>query len=443
MGAFFIRGKKGKKMAVKTYAEALAFIHGRRKFTKDPSLERMRRFAHYLGDPQKKTRFVHVTGTNGKGSTVAYLSKLLQAHGLEVGTFTSPYITRFNERIRLNGRDIPDEILVELVQRLEPVVLRLDQEYDGQGPKEFEVVTMLMFLYFAKVQPDYALVEVGIGGTYDSTNILIPELAVITSVSYDHMQILGDSLTQIATAKAGIIKANKPVVIGKMAEESLAVIEKRAKEMGAPYYRAGLEFNVFQKKRDFLGEVFDYTGLNYVQKSLKTRLLGAYQVENASVALTAFLVLAQNAKIKVYPKEIAHALADTTWPGRTELVLQEPLVMLDGAHNEDGIKRLRQMLKERFATQHIYVIMAILADKQVELMLEQIKSLPNVTLIAVTFEAPRKVADIVALKKKEQIQVEMDWATAFKQVLNEMSVDDMILFTGSLYFIAEVRKYFK
>lgn len=431
-------------MAVKTYADALAFIHGRRKFTKDPGLERMRRFAHYLGDPQKKTRFVHVTGTNGKGSTVAYLSELLQAHGFEVGTFTSPYITRFNERIRLNGKDIPDETLVELVQQLEPVVLRLDQEYSGQGPKEFEVVTMLMFLYFAKVQPDYALVEVGIGGTYDSTNILTPELSVITSVSYDHMQILGDSLTQIATAKAGIIKKEKPVVIGKMTEESLTVIEKRAKEVSAPYYRAGSEFSVHQKKKsNFLGEVFDYTGLEHTQKALKTKLLGAHQVENAGVALTAFLVLAKEAKIKIYPKEIERAIANTTWPGRTELVLQEPLVMLDGAHNEDGIKQLRQMLQEKFVTQHIYVIMAILADKQVELMIEQIKSLPNVTLIAVTFEAPRQVADIVALQKKEEISIEAAWPTAFKRVLNEMSGDDMILFTGSLYFIAEVRKYFK
>lgn len=430
-------------MTVKTYADALAFIHGRRKFTKDPDLGRMRRFAHYLGDPQKKTRFIHVTGTNGKGSTVAYLSELLQAHGFEIGTFTSPYITRFNERIRLNGRDIPDEVLIELVQQLEPVVLRLDQEYAGQGPKEFEVVTMLMFLYFAKVQPDYALVEVGIGGTYDSTNILTPELAVITSVSYDHMQILGDSLTQIATAKAGIIKEKKPVVVGNLTRESLTVIEKRAKECSAPLYRAGYEFKAKYKQRSgFLGETFDYTGLEYQQKDLKLGLLGAFQVENASVALTAFLVLAKVHGFKVFPKASKRALAKTSWPGRTELILQEPLVMLDGAHNEAGIRGLRQMLKEKFSTQQVYVIMAVLADKQVEMMIEQIKSLPNVTLIAVAFDAPRQVADIKSLKEKEQIQIKPDWPNAFKQVLSEMSADDLILFTGSLYFIAEVRKYF-
>ncbi len=197
----------------------------------------MRRFAHYLGDPQKKTKFIHVTGTNGKGSTVAFLSELLQSQGFRVGTFTSPYITRFNERIALDGEPISDQMLVELLNELLPVISRLDEEYAGEGPKEFEVVTMLMFLYFAKMAPDYAVVEVGIGGLYDSTNILIPELAVITEVALDHTQILGDTLAKIATAKAGIIKQARPVVVGKLVPECLAVIKAQAVKRNAPLYQ--------------------------------------------------------------------------------------------------------------------------------------------------------------------------------------------------------------
>ena len=430
-------------MQIQNYAEALAFIHGRRKFTKSPDLARMRKFAHYLGDPQQKVKFIHVTGTNGKGSTVAYLSNLLQSQGFTVGTFTSPFITRFNERIAVNGVPIADEKLVELVQKIKPVVERLDAEYAGEGPKEFEVVTMLMFLYFAEIVPDYAVVEVGIGGTYDSTNILTPVLSVITEVALDHIQILGDTLAQIAQVKAGIIKAKRPVVVGALDAESLQVITQVANEKEAKLYTTPSDYSWnLAKTQDFWGQIFTYNGFGKSYRKLKIKLLGDYQVANASLALSAFLCLAQLEKFTPRESEIRKALITTSWPARFELINEEPLVVLDGAHNLDAVKKLAQILKTRFSEWQIYVVMSVLADKRAPEMFACLQALPNVTLSAVEFDAPRAVADFEFLQGDGAIKYYSDWREVLPIVLREMSADDMLLFTGSLYFVSEVRNYF-
>ena len=201
---------------IQNYADALAFIHGRTKFKKIPTLKRMRRFLAELGNPEQGQRYIHVTGTNGKGSTVAMLRSMLLDSGLTVGSFTSPFITRFNERIEYNAQQISDDDLVRLTQRLEPVVEKLDRELPTGGPTEFEIDTALMFCYMAEKKPDVVLLEVGIGGLYDSTNVIIPNVSVITTVGWDHMKYLGNTLGAIAKQKAGIIKQAVPVVIGKL-----------------------------------------------------------------------------------------------------------------------------------------------------------------------------------------------------------------------------------
>ena len=205
---------------IESYAEALNFIHGRTKFKKIPTLDRMRLFLDRLGNPQKGLKYVHITGTNGKGSTVAMLRSMLMKAGLNVGSFTSPFITRFNERIALNAEPISDEDLTRLARKVEPVVQQLDQELPTGGPTEFEIDTAIMFCYFAEKQPDLVLLEVGIGGLYDSTNVITPLVSVITTVSWDHMKYLGDTLAKIAHQKAGIIKKGVPVVIGQLPSSS-------------------------------------------------------------------------------------------------------------------------------------------------------------------------------------------------------------------------------
>lgn len=428
--------KWGIKLQVTSYKEALAFIHGRRKFTKSPDLERMKKFAHYLGDPQKKTKFIHVTGTNGKGSTVAFLAHLLHEQGFSVGTFTSPFITQFNERISIDFHQISDEELVELVNKVIPVVKRLDDEYNGEGPKEFEVVTMLMFLYFAKKRPDYAVVEVGIGGTYDSTNILMPEISVITEVALDHTQILGETLSEIANAKAGIIKEKRPVVVGKLARKSLEIIKEVARKNDAKLYQAKKDFNAVAKSNvKPWEEIFEYQGFG-IDETFEINLLGTYQIENASLALSTFLVLAKKEGFRPIIDQIKSALKKTTWPGRFEKISSKPLIVLDGAHNEDAVQKLVKTLKERFATQKIYVIASILADKSSNQMRTLLEELPNVELLNVDFDAPRQVS------QPDQKSYE-NWRDALSEVLAKISSGELLLFTGSLYFISEVRNYWR
>ena len=205
-------------MFVNNYNDALAFIHGRTKFKKIPTLDRMRDFMKRLGNPHEKVKAIHVTGTNGKGSTTAYLRDLIAEQGYNVGTFTSPFIEKFNERISVNGKMISDEEIVRLVNIIGPVVKEMDSDWRDRegGPTEFEIVTAMMFVYFAEGHVDYAVIEVGIGGLFDSTNVITPLMSVITTVAMDHAHILGDTIAKIATHKAGIIKYKKPILIGKL-----------------------------------------------------------------------------------------------------------------------------------------------------------------------------------------------------------------------------------
>jgi folylpolyglutamate synthase/dihydrofolate synthase len=218
---------------VKDYDEALNFIHGRTKFKKSDHLNRMRKFLELLGDPQEEISAIHVAGTNGKGSTVAYLRDLLMSQGYTVGTFTSPFLVRFNERISVDGEPISDATLISLVNQVQPIVAKLDASYPEGGPTEFEIITATMFLYF-KDHVDVAVIEVGIGGLLDSTNVFTPAVSVITTIGFDHMKLLGNTLPKIAAQKAGIIKPSVPVVAGRLPQSAMQVVEKTATSNKSP-----------------------------------------------------------------------------------------------------------------------------------------------------------------------------------------------------------------
>ncbi len=218
---------------INSYQEALAFIHGRTKFKKIPTLKRMRRFLDELGAPDKRINAIHIAGTNGKGSTLAFLRNIFQEDGKTVGSFTSPFLMKFNERISVNGVPISDSEILRLAQTVYPIVKKLDDELPEGGPTEFEIVTAMMFTYFAEGHADIILIEVGLGGLFDSTNVIVPKVSVITSIGWDHMHILGDTLPKIAAQKAGIIKPGVPVVVGGVDQESLAVIKKPPRKRAA------------------------------------------------------------------------------------------------------------------------------------------------------------------------------------------------------------------
>ncbi|AUI78266.1 bifunctional folylpolyglutamate synthase/dihydrofolate synthase [Lactiplantibacillus pentosus] len=435
---------------IETYSDALAFIHGRTKFKKAPTLQRMRQFLHELGDPQLQVHGIHVAGTNGKGSTVANLRELFMADGLTVGTFTSPFITRFNERISVDGTPISDTDLVELVQQVQPVVAKLDATLESGGPTEFEIITAMMFLYFAAQPIDIAIIEVGLGGLYDSTNVWTPAVSVITTIGYDHMQILGDTLTAIATQKAGIIKPQIPVVVGKLPAEAQDVMVQTAADQQAPLQTLDVDFTTKLLAPQGWQERFNFDGLDEHFKDLTTPLLGDYQVDNAAVALAAYLTYHQQTQVPVSASDVKKALAGTQWPGRFERLNADPLIMIDGAHNEPAITELAATLRERFGQQTVYVIFAVLADKQHQQMIQTLGALPNVHLLLAQFAGPnakRQATDPSTLAAEmpsgHSAAVFDNWQAALMQALQEMSSDDVLLLTGSLYFISDVRAYFK
>ncbi|MFR0583999.1 bifunctional folylpolyglutamate synthase/dihydrofolate synthase [Limosilactobacillus mucosae] len=434
---------------IQNYDDALAFIHGRTKFKKIPTLKRMRRFLQELGNPQENLDYLHITGTNGKGSTTAMLRSMLMADGLSVGTFTSPFIVRFNERISLNGQPIPDDELVKTVQKVAPVVDYLDEVLPEGGPTEFEIDTAIMFTWFAKMRPDVVILEVGIGGLFDSTNVIVPKVSGIVSVGYDHMHVLGDTLDEIAAQKAGIIKPKVPVVIGRLPKAARQVIIETAKDKQAPLYENGRQFTAKKLNDHQLKNEIEYDGLMIHRQRFQLGLLGEYQVDNAAVAITMAQLYLKQQGLPIDVRSFRQGLADTRWPGRLEVVNDSPLVVLDGAHNLPGMQALTTTIKDDFKNMEIYVLVAILVDKQYQLMLGEIASLPNVHLMLTNFAGPGPNRPSADLKKAAQdietrwpIKTAASWQEGLLKISKEASADDAILITGSLYFISEVRSFF-
>lgn len=434
---------------IQNYDDALAFIHGRTKFKKVPTLKRMRRFLQELGNPQENLDYLHITGTNGKGSTTAMLRSMLMADGLSVGTFTSPFIVRFNERISLNGQPIPDDELVKTVQKVAPIVDYLDEVLPEGGPTEFEIDTAIMFTWFAKMRPDVVILEVGIGGLFDSTNVIVPKVSGIVSVGYDHMHVLGDTLGEIAAQKAGIIKPKVPVVIGRLPKAARQVIIEAAQDKQAPLYENGRQFTAKKLNDHQLKNEIEYDGLMIHRQRFQLGLLGEYQVDNAAVAITMAQLYLKQQGLPIDVRSFRQGLADTRWPGRLEVVNDSPLVVLDGAHNLPGMQALTTTIKDDFKNMEIYVLVAILADKQYQLMLGEIASLPNVHLMLTNFAGPGPKRPSADLKKAAQdietrwpIKTAASWQEGLLKISKEASADDAILITGSLYFISEVRSFF-
>ena len=434
---------------ISTYEEALNFIHGRTKFKKIPTLKRMRRFLAELGNPQDGLRYIHVTGTNGKGSAVAMMRSMLLASGLDVGSFTSPFITRFNERIEYNAKQISDEDLVRLTNQVAKVVAKLDQELPEGGPTEFEIDTAIMFCYMAEKKPDVVLLEVGIGGLFDSTNVIIPAVSVITTVGWDHMKYLGNTLAEIAQQKAGIIKDGKPVVIGNLPESAERVVRSTAAKLNSTVYALGDDFKISKEKSHHFYAEIKYQGPGLPNFCCQLGLGGDYQVENAGVALMATQQFLNSLHLPVDRTALKKGLASTCWPGRLEVVNDSPLVLLDGAHNLPGVQALVKTIKDDFSDRDVYLLVAILADKQYDLMLGELASLGNVHITVTHFAGPgpkRPSADLATVAKevpaRYPIQVNEQWQLAFQEIASQLSSEDVMIVTGSLYFISEVRHLF-
>lgn len=425
-----------------TIEEAIDWIHSRLPFGSRPGLERVKELLKRVDNPEVKVPTIHIAGTNGKGSTVTYLRCMLEELGLKVGTFTSPYIEHFNERIAINGHGISDDHIIGYVEKYQELIQEMDQQPESAGITEFETLTVMALDYFLDEQVDIAIVEVGLGGLLDSTNVVKPILTAITTIGKDHTEILGETIEKIAFQKAGIIKKKIPVVIGNVGEEAFSVINGEAEKQHSTVYRYNKEYKVEYLHPDKgWGEIFDFYGEAGKLPKIKVPLLGRHQVENAAVAIQLFYLYCQMQKINFIDRDVYQGLTKARWPARMEKISNEPLIVLDGAHNDHAMRRLAENLKKEFPNREIHILFSALASKNIDQMIAILQKVPNVHLYLTTFDYPRAIE----LTKMEQFENEKTeivslWQFGLGEILEKMSADDLMLVTGSLYFVSQVRE---
>lgn len=419
------------------YQEAVAYLDNMGKFGSHLGLERIRGLAALLGHPEQKIRTIHVTGTNGKGSVVSFLSNILRAAGKKVGSYTSPHFVRYNERICLNGEDINDREFAALTEKVKGA-LDAWMKNGGEQPTQFEFITAMAFLYFAEKQVDYAVIEVGMGGLYDSTNIIIPEVSVITNVTLEHTDRLGKTVEAIAAQKAGIIKQTVPVVTCADGA-ALQVIADTAGKLDAPLYVYGKDFSVTEEKSSMAGQTFRYAS---GKKSLEVEihLAGEHQMVNGAAALKTAELLAEKDPA-ITEKAVLSGMAQTKWPGRLELIHQHPDIILDGAHNPSGVTVLRKALDLYYPHAHRTFVFGMMADKDVSKVSEILfrDSDTIYTVLAHTgnrAETPEKLA-----KRLHKNAVPMkDLAEAYHKAVAETGPEDVVIVCGSLYLIGTFKE---
>ncbi|NQN78371.1 bifunctional folylpolyglutamate synthase/dihydrofolate synthase [Streptococcus suis] len=388
-------------------------------------MEKIEYALELLGNPQFAVPVIHVAGTNGKGSTIAFMRQLFQAHGLRVGSFVSPHMVSVHDRICIDSQPISDHDFQCYLQK----VYDLEQEVAARYEpfRYFEVMVLIMFLYFTDQQPDLALVEVGIGGLLDTTNVVAPALSVITSIGMDHQDLLGSTLREIAEQKAGIIKESVPVVLGPLCPETTAICRHIAQDKQASVYQFGQEFTY---------KAGQFSNADLELSELVLGLAGQHQEENAAVALQTFLLYMASSQQAISPQLIQQALAQTNWAGRLELVAQEPKIYLDGAHNVPAIERLVEFIQEQ--EEPVTILFSALRRKDFQEMLGLLEEkLPHTALVLTSFAYDGALS--------EENRQGRDYVEDYQQFIEDWqsSEQGMLIVTGSLYFISEVRRIFK
>lgn len=420
-------------------------IHEFNRFGMVLGLDRMEKLLRRLGNPQDDLKVIHVAGTNGKGSVSKYLEEGLSACGYKMGLYTSPYIETFNERIRYDGADISDEDLEYYGQKV--VSAAEAMVADGlDSPTEFEVVTAIAFLYFAGRQADITILEVGLGGIGDSTNVVKSPLAsVITSISYDHMAQLGSSLAEIAVNKAGIIKTGCPVIANVPQRDAAKIIARKAYAMGSRLYDISGIHAAVSDETPFSQKV----SMELYEKSysdVEISMVGRHQAENLKTALATLEILRKSGAVKLDREALYEGLKRARQPGRFEVISEDPLVIIDGAHNEAGAQALQKTMAQHFAGKKILLVAGILADKEIDSI---VKFLTKITdhIIVTEPDNPRKLA---AEKLAEHVadfgaaaEVVSDAEAAVHRAKELADGYDVILFAGSLYLIGDVRRLWR
>lgn len=419
------------------YTESVAYIHSFPRLAKTGDHQRILTLLHALGDPQKRGHYIHVTGTNGKGSAANAIAHILEASGLSVGLYTSPFIMRFNERMMIDHQPIPDAELVKAVAVGQQALTQLRQATPDFGVTEFEFITALAFWYFDQKQVDLAVIEVGIGGDTDSTNVITPVVSVLTEVALDHQKLLGDTITAIATHKAGIIKPHVPVVTGNLVPDADAVVAAKVATTASTWLRFDRDFSVPKARLHGWGQRLTYADKDGELTDIDIPLVGDYQQRNMAIAIQTAKVYASATNWPLKSQEIRKGLAASRWPARLEKLSDEPLIVIDGAHNPDGIKGLIAALHQLFK-QPVTVIAGILADKDYHTMADALtKAFHTVYLVPVPGNA--RALPEAGYAALHEGQLKDSWQEAMAASLAD-DPDQPIILTGSLYLAADVRQ---
>lgn len=422
------------------YNRAVEYLESLGRFGSKPGLERIKLLTERLGNPQEHLKFVHIAGTNGKGSTSAFISSILRSAGYSAGLYTSPHLLRYNERIRVNDRDITDAELARYTARVKKAIDEMDQE-GLEHPTAFEAITAMAFLYYYEKKCDVVVLEVGLGGRLDATNVISnPLVSVITKISLDHTEILGNTIAEIAGEKAGIIKQNGHVVTYPQEEEALRVIEAVCRQKNAAMYIAAPD--MFEKTELS-------PGLLYMKHprigDIKTSITGVHQVYNAAVALKTAEVLTDMG-FAITDRNIAEGFRTASWPGRFELLSRNPDFYIDGGHNPDGIRSFIETFKKLYPGKKATIIFGVMKDKDYDTMLRELSSITERFIAITPPDNPRALdaESLVKIMSKycKNVEYSATIEEAIEKSLSSASENDVIAAVGSLFYIGYVRKAF-
>ncbi|PTE43426.1 bifunctional folylpolyglutamate synthase/dihydrofolate synthase [Staphylococcus equorum] len=413
------------------YLDSLYWIHERTKFGIKPGVKRMEWMLERLNNPQFNINGIHVGGTNGKGSTVAYLRSALVDNGYEVGTFTSPFIETFNERISLNGIPISDDNIVELVQKVKPVSEALEVETELGTATEFEIITTMMFLYFGELHPvDFVIVEAGLGIKNDSTNVFKPILTILTSIGLDHIEILGDTYTDIAKDKGAIVKPNTPIIYAVKNEDALKVIRGCVEQQNTEGIEFDRDISIVSQE-----EEFTYRYKDYELETLLLNMLGEHQKENAALAITALIELNESGIVDLDFNKMIDGIESVSWTGRIEQVKEKPLMIVDGAHNVESVEALISTMKDYYHVDNLDILFSAVKGKPINMMVDQLKTIAS-TFYVTDFDFPRALTKDAIFEEIRFDQKEL--VDDYVKFIETYEGDGLII-TGSLYFISEVK----
>lgn len=416
------------------YDETLEWIHNRGKFGIKPGVKRMVWMLNELDNPQDNITGVHVVGTNGKGSVVSYIRSALNENDYSVGTFTSPYIEVFNERISIDGTPISNEDLAHVANIVRPVSERMAEETELGQATEFEIITAMMFVYFGNVHPvDIVVVEAGIGATHDSTNVFKPVMTILTSIGKDHTDILGETLVEITKDKAGVIKEDTPLVYFVDDTESKQVIYKVLEENHAKGIELGRDIILLDNEQEFSFKYNDYD-FNDIQ----LKMLGYHQMQNASLALAALLEMHDLDIVNLDMNKTVHGVENVTWVGRIEVLQEDPTIIIDGAHNKEAVDVLIKTIKENYADRKITVLFSCVDGKPIQYMVDELASIAD-EFVVTEFDFYRKkpLQDIYNAVNHPNLKQVDDYIKFVDQFDG-----DVLLCTGSLYFISYIKQHF-